>query len=226
MEELSDHLQDITEENMSTEAKVCSRLGNPEQVAEAAATTYRRRSFLGQHPTAAFLVFAVSPVAIQFVFYFICLLAAKALVQFGFFGDPHGKFVMPSPFTLDAVSNVGSFIFIVFPAILATILYCKLAKRLGFGKKWMFVSSIVLALMSVLPCWYVCFHMDAAGHPIVRAAIAIPSPRDWYDNNCLLMLLIQISAPLAICWWFMRRKLTGTSYNQPLRSTSVAGSRN
>ena len=62
MEELSDHFQDVTEEIMSTEASVSSRLGEPEQVAKAVVTAYRRRSFLGRHPTAAFLVFAVSPV--------------------------------------------------------------------------------------------------------------------------------------------------------------------
>jgi len=62
MEEVSDHFQDITEENMSTEANVYSRLGEPAQVAKAAVTSYRRRSFIGRHPMAAFLVFAVSPV--------------------------------------------------------------------------------------------------------------------------------------------------------------------
>ena len=48
MDELSDHFQDITEENMGTEANVLSRLGEPEHVAESAATAYRRRSFLGR----------------------------------------------------------------------------------------------------------------------------------------------------------------------------------
>ena len=46
-EELSDHLEDFTEENMSTEANMSSRLGKPEEVADAAVTAYRRRGFLG-----------------------------------------------------------------------------------------------------------------------------------------------------------------------------------
>jgi hypothetical protein len=37
-------------------------LGEANQVADAAVTAYRRRSFVGRHPAAAFLVFAVSPV--------------------------------------------------------------------------------------------------------------------------------------------------------------------
>ncbi len=60
MEELTDHLEDLKEEGMDRNS--FSRLGEPEQVAEAAAIVYRRRSFLGRHPAAAFLVFGVSPV--------------------------------------------------------------------------------------------------------------------------------------------------------------------
>ena len=63
MDELSDHFQDLTEESMSTEASVLSRLGDPAQVAEAAVTAYRQRSFLGRHPAAALLVFGISPAA-------------------------------------------------------------------------------------------------------------------------------------------------------------------
>ena len=61
VQELSDHFDDLKEENMGTEVDVSSRLGEPERVAQAAVAAYRRRSFLGRHPTAAFLVFAVSP---------------------------------------------------------------------------------------------------------------------------------------------------------------------
>ena len=59
-EELGDHLEDLKEENV--EADAISRLGEPDQVAESAVGAYRRRSFLGRHPTAAFMVFAISPV--------------------------------------------------------------------------------------------------------------------------------------------------------------------
>ena len=62
LDELSEHLEDLKEENMSTEANAYSRLGEPEQVAQAAIITYRRHSFLGRHPVATFLVFAVSPI--------------------------------------------------------------------------------------------------------------------------------------------------------------------
>ena len=61
MEELTDHFQDITEETMRADESVLSRLGEPDQVANAAVTAYRRRSFLGRHPALKFLVFGVSP---------------------------------------------------------------------------------------------------------------------------------------------------------------------
>lgn len=56
MDELSDHFEDITDETMSTEASVSSRLGEPKLVADAAITAYWRRSFLDRRPMVAFLV--------------------------------------------------------------------------------------------------------------------------------------------------------------------------
>ena len=82
MEELSDHLQDVMEEDMSTEANVYSRLGEPEQVAKAAVTAYRRRSFIGRHPTASFLVFAISPV-VSLIILFLTSAALLGLIAFG-----------------------------------------------------------------------------------------------------------------------------------------------
>ena len=78
--ELMDHFQDLKEENMGADA--VSRLGEPEAVAEAAVTAYRRRSFFARHPVLTFplplLVFAVSPVVsyalLFFSFHAPCLL--------------------------------------------------------------------------------------------------------------------------------------------------------
>ena len=61
-DELSDHLEDLQEQNMGKEADVSLQLGKPEQVAAAAVAAYRRRSFSGRHPVAAFFFFAITPV--------------------------------------------------------------------------------------------------------------------------------------------------------------------
>jgi hypothetical protein len=209
MDEVSDHFQDITEENMRTESNVLSRLGEPNQVAEAAVTAYRRRSFLGRHPTAAFFVFAVSPVASQFVLFILTLIGAKGVgaiaERLGLFSD-HGKFIMPSPLALEVSYSMFSLIFVIIPTILAAILYCKLAKRLGIGKKWMFVSCLVLAAMAMLPCGFVRLGADAAGHVCVSGGFWIPFLHGLSICNLHILQLIQLTVPLAIGWWFIRRK--------------------
>jgi hypothetical protein len=79
VDELTDHLEDLKEENMSTQAAMCSRLGKPGQVAEAAVTAYRRRSFLGRH---LILVFAISPV-VSLIVLFLASLALIGLIEVG-----------------------------------------------------------------------------------------------------------------------------------------------
>lgn len=128
MEELRDHLDDLKEESM--EADAISQLGEPEHVAEAAITAYRRRSFVGRHPTAAFLVFGISPLAS-----FIILLATVALVTL--------------LVSCDENDWVGA-LMIVFCSTIATIFYGELAAWLGLGKKWTLVSCAVLGTIAVL----------------------------------------------------------------------------
>ncbi len=134
IEELTDHLEDLKEESM--EANASSRLGEPKQVAEAAATAYRRRSFLGRHPTAAFLVFAISPVIPQYVLF---LVGAMVLITFR------------ADHTLDWYENhwILSPIIVVCSTFLS-ILYGELAMRLGIGRKWMLASCAVLGAFAML----------------------------------------------------------------------------
>jgi hypothetical protein len=206
-EELADHLQDITEENMRT-ANTVSRLGEPQQVAEAAVIAYRRRSFLGRHPLATFLVFAVSPILSQFVqvIFGLIVFGVVGLIaeRFGFFGD-HGKFVPPGPAALAVTSYTYDLVFVILPTILAAVLYCKLAKRLALGKKWMFVSCFMLAAMAMLPCGYVRLGMDATGHPLLSGGFGVPSLHNWFAWNSQMSEIIQLSIPLAIGWWLIRR---------------------
>ncbi|MGA2258845.1 MAG: hypothetical protein ABSG53_29610 [Thermoguttaceae bacterium] len=82
MEELTDHLDDLKEQSM--EADAISRLGKPDQVAEAAVTAYQRRRFFGGHPAAAFLVFGVSPPVSLFA---LVAIAAGAMWVFDESGD-------------------------------------------------------------------------------------------------------------------------------------------
>ena len=123
--ELSDHLDDFKEENM--EADVSSRLGEPEQVVEAAAMAYRRRSFLGRHPTMALLVFAISPVMAQYIL-FVAVLAISVGSGATNWHENHWIFSL-------IIAVCSTFL---------SILYCELAMRLGIGRKWMFASCTAL----------------------------------------------------------------------------------
>ena len=80
VEELSDHLEDVKEDGMDHNSS--SRLGDPEQVADTAVAAYRRRSFLGRHPVAAFLVFGISPVVSLVVLFFVSMQAFAYLAGF------------------------------------------------------------------------------------------------------------------------------------------------
>ena len=202
MDELSDHFQDIQEENMSTDANVLSRLGEPEHVAEAAATAYRRRSFLGRHPTAAFFVFGVSPIVslIAFEAIALCLFAlavwltgeeeaSNFIRKIGFVGQELAPYVL----TICTV---------VIPTVILSILYCKLAKRLCIRKRWMIVSCISLSAIAMLLHWSVRFS-DTPGQNGLTLGLWIPPWCGWVPP---LRCLGQFLMPLAIGCWFLRRK--------------------
>jgi hypothetical protein len=219
MEELSDHFQDITEETMGTEANAWSRLGESNEVAEAAVRAYRRRSFLGRHPTAAFLVFGVSPVVSQIVLFIVSLLGIRVVVmiadRLGAFSD-RGKYVPPSPMAVEAMSYAFGLMFVIVPSILVGVLYCKLAKRSGIGKKWALISCTMLAAMAMLPCWYVAIKADAAGHALVVAGLWLPFLRGNWCGYCSNILeLLELAIPVAIGWWFLRRKCDTRRESQP-----------
>jgi len=136
-EELGDHLDDLNEEGLEgLEAEVSSRLGEPKQVAHAAVVAYRRRSFLGRHPVAAFLVFAISPVmSLEILF-----LASMFLLA-AFSGrhtvDWHEDRWILSPIVLLCSTFAGC-------------LYGELAMWLGISRKWTLASCAVLGAMATL----------------------------------------------------------------------------
>jgi hypothetical protein len=198
-EELSDHLEDLMEENMSTASDVYSRLGEPEQVAKAAVAAYWRQGFLGRHPTAAFLVFAVSPIAAM-----IALEAAAILlfiVAVELVGEntvfhltqeigTTGRMIVPYILSLFTV---------VVPSCVLAILYCKLAKQLGMKKGWMFASCAAVSILAMCILWSVSFS-DMPGHNALRCGLWIPTTLPSLQGFCQLLI------PLAVGLWYIRRR--------------------
>jgi hypothetical protein len=207
-EELSDHLQDLTEENMSMESELAARLGRPEQVAEAAAVAYRRRGYLGRHPAAAFLVFAISPVVSMAL---LIALGGIALVAIGMVCRSCGANMEFAPDQVGigvarSLCFATTVVTIVIPSLLASILYCKLAARLGMGRKWMVVSAAVLAVMCLLCSSWMTLS-NVPGKSAWTFGIGFPP-------NALQF--VQLLVPLAVAGWFLRR----TREQEPIRFAS------
>lgn len=206
VEELSDHLEDLKEENMDTEAAY-SRLGKPSQVAEVAAMGYRRHSLLGKHPVVAMLVFGLLPV--------VSLVALVALEIGGLLVLPDGwgrpLFVGLSQLGSSA-SVVAAYLvslMIVVPSIFVAVLYSWLAGRSGIGKKWILLSCMILAVLAALP---MCTARIAVTSADSWIRIGLWQPESmWHLHDfftwtvCRPQQLMQFLVPLAIGCWFMWR---------------------
>jgi hypothetical protein len=183
-------------------------------VAEAAVTAYRRRSFLGRHPTAALLVFGISPIALLVLLAGFC---AGGLWLF----DEAGKWIgldteqsvrnlkRFDPAASLVVPYVGSLLIVVIPSVLASIFYCKLASRLGLRRRWILVSGVVLAATALMP---ICSAQLSEIPGESRLAVGVWNPLHiehllgtlvWCF--CSPRQLFQFLIPLAIASWFMRR---------------------
>ncbi len=193
VEELADHLEDLKKEN--AEADTYSRLGDPEQVAEAAVVTFRRRSFLGRHPTAAFLVFTISPIV------------------------PWCVLILTFEMALDAVRYKPGWILSLFPVICSTIvgcLYGELAMWLGIGKKGTLVSCAVLSVIALLcgPC----IGWDTA-MLLVQFAVPLAAGRWFIERKCshrhaatkLLVFAISPVVSYTLLWYVSRMVITTTA---------------
>jgi hypothetical protein len=225
MEELADHCQDILEETMSKEANVVSRLGNPEQVADAAVIAYERRTLFGRHPSAKVLVFAVSPVASLFGLFllvFACVYGCFTIYEQTGFNvhikrfDPVASWVLPYVFSL---------IMVVIPSALAVVFYGRVAKRCHVGKMWVGISCFVLAIVAITPIWSVTLS-DLPNESVLRCGVMtmphtlgqLVAHVAWYFSHA--QQLIQFSAPLVVGLLFVCRSGKQVSQNNQLRTAA------
>lgn len=187
------------------EAASSSRLGKPEQVAAAAVAAYRRRSFLGRHPVVAFLVFAISPV-LSFLVAFTLAGGVFELCCERLWGTNLACLRQCEPWVSPALSYVMSLLTVVIPCILASILYCRLPRWLGIGKKWMLMSCATLAVLGSM-CYCFVNLSPVPGHQALLWGGGIPMTIGQLASAFFRpRQLLQFIVPLAIGWWFMRRK--------------------
>jgi hypothetical protein len=106
-----------------------------------------------------------------------------------------------------------SLLTVVIPCIVASILYCRLATRLGIGKKWMLLSCAMLAVLAALPCCSVKFS-PLPGQSALTWGVWNPWDPQAIRHQlstivwifCQPRQLMQFLVPVAIGLWFMRRK--------------------
>jgi hypothetical protein len=87
-----------------------------------------------------------------------------------------------------ALAYAINLLFYLLPTVVASLLYCKLTKGFGSGRKWMVVSCTVLATFAPMLSFRLA---NNAGLPIALT---------------MCIILAQFLVPLAIGRWFMRRK--------------------
>ncbi len=133
---------------MSTDAKdlhgVFHRLGAPAEVAEAAATEYRRKRFSGRHPV---LMFVVLPVVALPLCWAASIFALVMLVKA--FGLETGK-VVTSGAVYQWAAAVGPYVMVALmtlPVSLAAALFCRIASNAGVSWKWMLTACVLLAVI-------------------------------------------------------------------------------
>lgn len=149
--ELSDHFHDLTEEvSMSTEAIACSRLGVPEQVAEAAACEYRRCSVLNRRPLLAFSTFVLLPLPLLVAVWAAVILASSVAIDL-LAPDPEtsGLSKEITPF-LTIVAHVLITAIVLAPATALAALYSWLARRTIKAQRWTIASCAILAAATAM----------------------------------------------------------------------------
>ena len=181
---------------MDTEANVNSRLGEPEQVAEAAVLAHQHRSYSARHLFITILIFAISPLLFMLVAEVAVFMAtAASLFGLGILDD-NGSVIGRGSNGVWQYAIVLSIT--VIPAILLCTAYFFLAKRLRVGRKWVIASCTLVALIAGLTSFQIIFS-DLPGESSLAIGLAIGLGVGKTAQ------LVQLIVPLLFGWWLIRR---------------------
>ncbi|HEY1603891.1 MAG TPA: hypothetical protein VGG64_30095 [Pirellulales bacterium] len=148
VDELSDHVTDSLEDQMSTDAlqsrSVFDRLGAPHEVARRADNEFRQRSFCGRHPI---LMFVVLPLVVMAAATFASVLAVIAMGQLCKWIDPGISSDRLSP---TAVGGMRLFCIstLLAPAGLTAAFFAWIAARGNVSQRWPIVTGAILGLLA------------------------------------------------------------------------------
>jgi hypothetical protein len=146
--ELSDHLTDLMEDRMSTDAKdlhgVFQRLGTPGHVAASAAGEYRKARFSRRHPLLMFVVLPLVALPLLWVASVVSIILTVKLL-----GIETGKVSTDQSVWQWANAAVPYLVvgLMVIPVALAATYFCYLARRAGVSWKWSLAACGLLAVL-------------------------------------------------------------------------------
>ncbi|MDB5311731.1 MAG: hypothetical protein JWO38_5933 [Gemmataceae bacterium] len=191
LEELQDHLDDLTEgsTNMAADGEVTQRMGVPDVLAATAVAEYRRAVWVRRHP---FLVFGVAPVPAVILGLAVYLLAfagvGYALDTAGF-EDP----IHESGFEQVAATLWYSIGFVPFLALAAGYGWLAVRSQVAWG--WLAASVVQVAVLAWLARTEIRLS-DVPGQSQVLLGIGFPGAN--------LRQLAQLLPPLVVGWLALR----------------------
>lgn len=212
VEELTDHLEDLTEEKeyaMRTDAKELAcleeRLGPADELADAAVANYHSTSFAGRHPVVTFLL---APIPLLVVVWagFWCLGLAAAHFAPTVLGDAYrleGKPVSDWPASLVWCARGLDYASRMAPQMLVAGLLCYVALRSGRGWRWGMLGCCLVALVAGLMVTQLDLPLES-GKGRLTLGLALPPQSVWQ----VVQLFPPLAAGLLVLWRF-NRKATG-----------------
>ncbi|MBI2823457.1 MAG: hypothetical protein HYX69_02060 [Planctomycetia bacterium] len=145
VEELSDHVTDLSEEQMSMEARespsVVERLGPPVEVAQAAAKQYRRRTFCGRHPIVMFVVLPILIMPLAWFALVMAIVGVRELSEFLDLGRLSSQQFTP---TLVGAVRLLCTAAVVAPAAIVAVVLCRLASKASVRWHWPLLACAIL----------------------------------------------------------------------------------
>jgi hypothetical protein len=217
--ELSDHLFDVMEDSMSTDAQgfqfAASQMGMPQEVAATAANEYRQQRFSSRHPVLMFVVLPIFTLPVLWAASFCGLiLAIKGLGLDETFSAANEWATATTPILISAI-------FLVTIAF-AAFLYSRLAAKAAVSWKWTLGACVIFALIGGTAFSNVTLpkRVAAAGDlPALASQRApmVPVPGQSDTNGSLTLgfgvsqnpspqQMLQFALPLAIGGWAIYRQ--------------------
>ncbi len=178
------------------------RLGQTEELAEAAVANYRNASFIGRHPVVTFLL-APIPLLVAFWAGFMFLGFSAARFAPVVFGDAYqfvGKPVSDWPAALVWWAHGLESMSRLVPQMLVAGLLCLLALRSGRGWRWGMLGCGLVALVASMTCIQLDLPLEA-GKGRLSVGLAMPPQDLWQLAQCFPPLV----AGLLVIWRFSKK---------------------